>query len=298
MNPRNKNSPFFYIIVTSYNRADLLSRAINSVLQQDIPDWQVCIVDDGSNQATLDALRPFETIDNRVVVYYLPKNQGVNFARNYALNRIQNYKTQGFVTFLDDDDLLIEQALSIFKSKIQKYPDEGWFVANCETLTGRRLTKIKTYGKGNYIDDYMFSSRLRGDAMHMISLEAIGNNRFSNHFKNSEEWIWFLQIAKNIDFYAFNQSLKRVDYQESGLSTLKVNQGNRLNVFKVKETLCLDLKPAYLAEQRMLLAREYFRDGQIELGMSKLRQAFAHQWWKAKWYQILVFGLYRSVSNE
>jgi hypothetical protein len=42
-------------------------------------------------------------------------------------------------------------------------------------------------------------------------------------------------------------------------------------MYQTKEVLCQDLKPKYLAEQRMLLAREYFRDGQVGIGMEKLR---------------------------
>jgi len=38
---KSNDAPLFYIIVTSYNRAELLGRAINSVLQQDNPNWRI-----------------------------------------------------------------------------------------------------------------------------------------------------------------------------------------------------------------------------------------------------------------
>jgi hypothetical protein len=37
-------------------------------------------------------------------------------------------------------------------------------------------------------------------AMRVISLEIIGNNRFTDQFKNAEEWIWLLKIAKRTIF--------------------------------------------------------------------------------------------------
>lgn len=287
----------FHIITPSYNRPELLQRAVDSVLQQDNSNWNLHIVDDGSDKKTLAFLQRLEATDSRLKIYYLPKNQGVNFVRNFALNRISEQFSKGFVTFLDDDDQLNDGCLNMIDEQIKQHPDYKWFVGNCLDLTGKVITKIKHYGIGNYIDDYMFSSRLRRDAQHIICISTIAHNRFSTEFRNSEEWVWFLQIAKNTNYFAFNKSLKLVDYQVDGLSAKKVNKDKKLKVFLLKEQVCFDLKPTYLAEQRVLLAREYFRSNNFQLGMQKLNQAFSQRWWDIKWYQIFFYGLYRRVFS-
>jgi len=290
-----KEKILFHIITPSYNRPELLQRAVDSVLKQDDHKWNLHIVDDGSSEKTLAYLRHINMIDPRIMVYFLQKNQGVNFVRNFALNRILEQFSEGYVTFLDDDDQLVDSCLSNIEEQIMRYPSYKWFIGNCINLTGEVITKIKCYGRGNYIDDYVFSSKLRGDAIHIISLSAISQSRFTEEFRNSEEWVWFLQIAKNTDYFSFNKNLKLVDYQVDGLSAKKVNRDKKLKVFLLKEQLCLDLKPAYLAEQRTLLAREYFRENDFKIGMQKLKQTFSQRWWTLKWYQILFYGLYRRL---
>ncbi|MBD3750772.1 MAG: glycosyltransferase family 2 protein [Sphingobacteriales bacterium] len=285
--------PLFYIITPSYNRPELLERAINSVIRQNYPNWQLYIVDDGSLPETLVRLYDIEKLDERIKVYFLPKNQGVNFVRNFALNRIMETTQDGYITFLDDDDQLVEGSLEAISDVIKTQPRLSWIIGNCIDLSGKLITKIKSYGKGNYIDDYMFSSNLRRDAMHVISIQAIGEHRFTKEFRNSEEWIWFLSIAKKTDFYSVNQNWKWVDYQDTGLSAKKVNDDKKLRVLQLKEQLSHDLKPAYLAEQRMLLAREYFKKQAIKPGMKKLKQAFPLMWHAPKWYQILLLGVFR-----
>ncbi|WP_178863890.1 glycosyltransferase family 2 protein [Thiomicrorhabdus cannonii] len=285
--------PVLFIITPSYNRPELLDRAINSVIKQHYPNWRLYIVDDGSQPETLLRLYDIERLDQRIKVYFLPKNQGVNFVRNFALNRIMETGQNGYIIFLDDDDQLAEESLLAITSVIKTHPKIDWFVGNCVDLSGKLITKIKVYGEGNYINDYLFSSRLRRDAMHVISTGAIGKHRFSQEFRNSEEWIWFLNIAKETDFYSINQNWKQVDYQETGLSAKKVNDDKKLRVLQIKEQLSQDLKPVYLAEQRMLLAREYFKKQAIKLGMRKLIQAFPLMWYVPKWHQILLLGIFK-----
>ncbi|MBK9042499.1 MAG: glycosyltransferase family 2 protein [Saprospiraceae bacterium] len=58
----SNQSPFFSVIIPTYNRVTLLQNAVRSVLNQTIRDWQLVIVDDGSTDSTKNYLHSLEGI--------------------------------------------------------------------------------------------------------------------------------------------------------------------------------------------------------------------------------------------
>ena len=51
--------PFFSVIIPTYNRAEILTRALNSILNQSFSDWELIVVDDGSNDNTKEIVQVF-----------------------------------------------------------------------------------------------------------------------------------------------------------------------------------------------------------------------------------------------
>lgn len=84
-------------IIVSYNRLDLLHRAIQSALAQTLPDCEVIVVDDCSSFDIHEALRPYNA---SVKVVRTPHNAGCSYARNLGIDNA----TGEFIAFLDDDD--------------------------------------------------------------------------------------------------------------------------------------------------------------------------------------------------
>lgn len=89
------------IIIPVYNAKQTLSRCLDSVLMQDYKDYEVILIDDGSNDGSAAICDEYASKDSRVIVLH-EDNHGVSFARNAGLNIAQ---TQ-FVTFIDSDDLV------------------------------------------------------------------------------------------------------------------------------------------------------------------------------------------------
>lgn len=86
------------IIMPTYNRADFIEQAINSVLAQTYTKFELLIVDDGSTDNTRDLLQPL-LADSRLR-YFHQANQGQSIARNLALSEAKGE----FVCFLDSDN--------------------------------------------------------------------------------------------------------------------------------------------------------------------------------------------------
>ncbi len=98
-------SPFFTIIIPTYNRANLLPRAIQSVLNQTFEDWEMIIVDDGSTDETSKVV----VLNNDLrIKYFRQKNGGRGSARNQGVNRASGQ----YLCFLDDDDYYLPEFLS------------------------------------------------------------------------------------------------------------------------------------------------------------------------------------------
>jgi len=93
MNP----APLVSVILPTYNRADLLPRAVSSVLAQTYPHWELIVWDDGSTDNTAEVVRSYG--DERVR-YFRNDNHGISYARNRA---VENARGE-LLAFLDSDD--------------------------------------------------------------------------------------------------------------------------------------------------------------------------------------------------
>ncbi|MFV0634369.1 glycosyltransferase [Demequina sp.] len=91
--------PLVSIILPTWNRAEKLRHAIDSVTAQSYAQWELIVVDDGSIDDTASVLESAAAKDRRVVPIQMP-HRGVSAARNVALSRSQGK----YVAFLDSDN--------------------------------------------------------------------------------------------------------------------------------------------------------------------------------------------------
>lgn len=104
------DDPVVSVVIPTYNRADLLERAIQSVLGQTFENFEVVVVDDASEDDTKDVV---EDIDDPRIEYIRHRtNRNGAVARNTGIDA----STGEFVAFLDDDD-------EWYPSKLEKQLD-------------------------------------------------------------------------------------------------------------------------------------------------------------------------------
>ncbi|MEO1300540.1 MAG: glycosyltransferase family 2 protein [Cyanobacteria bacterium J06636_16] len=108
------NAPLLSIIIPTYNRPDLLSRAVNSALAQTLKEIEVVVVDDGSVPA-VDLPE-----QDRLRVIRLDPNQGGSAARNRGAEAARSR----WITYLDDDDVLLPEMAAKALEAIQQLPHD------------------------------------------------------------------------------------------------------------------------------------------------------------------------------
>ncbi len=111
MNNQQQASPLFSVIIPTYNRAHLLPRAIKSVLNQNCPEWELIVVDDGSEDNTRELVARYE--DKRVKYVY-QEHQERSTARNTGIEAAKGQ----YICFLDDDDYFLDIHLTMLEQAI------------------------------------------------------------------------------------------------------------------------------------------------------------------------------------
>lgn len=135
----NNSSPFFSVLIPSYNRPAYLVECIQSVLSNEGEDFEIIISDDASPLAKniAEAVKPFLERSN-IRFYQRPCNLGEPANRNFLVSQAQG---QYNIT-LSDDDTLYPHALSTVRRWINRSPDHDMY------LFGYRVVDV--YGKKRY----------------------------------------------------------------------------------------------------------------------------------------------------
>lgn len=147
------------IIVPVHNAGSFLEQAIRSVEKQTVGDWELILVDDGSDDGSGDVCDAASARDGRVRTIHTP-NAGVSSARNKGLDAA----TGDWITFLDADDTLAPDALELMLSTARgeganivfaetfcgenEPPARRNREARCETISGEEATRRTLYQRG------------------------------------------------------------------------------------------------------------------------------------------------------
>lgn len=124
--------PLVSIIMPTYNRADTIERAINSVINQTLLDWELIVVDDGSTDNTAELIRQRYAHEPRVALIR-QENQGVSGARNTGLH-VSDGK---YIAFLDSDDEYLPHHLELESTFLETHPEENFVTAELWEDLGR-----------------------------------------------------------------------------------------------------------------------------------------------------------------
>jgi glycosyltransferase involved in cell wall biosynthesis len=193
-------------VMPTKNRADMISQAIQSIIDQTFSNWELIIVDDHSdeNDNTEEVVKSFD--DKRIRYYKLPdgNGRGIACARNFG----NMMAKADIIAVMDSDDVSypfrFELTLKEFKEKncdlvygeIDYWNDETENTKKRDNEYYSRKFDLKTYQKLNFIPHSTVSYRKS------MVLEFA----YNSFFRRAEDYDLFLRLSRNEYHFSFIQS--------------------------------------------------------------------------------------------
>jgi len=122
----HENEIFVSVVVPTYNRAHLIAETIQSVIDQTYSNWELIIVDDGSEDDTKNIVDKFK--DKRIQYFAIDHCGIFGKVRNVGMQRAKG----DVIAFLDSDDLWKPDKLSFQLSILKQDPDAGFIFGHSE----------------------------------------------------------------------------------------------------------------------------------------------------------------------
>src|ERR1019366_3325072 len=215
--------PFFSIIIPTYNRAFFLSKAIESVINQTVQDWELIIVDDGSTDNTKNIVEIYSANDNRIK-YIFQQNLERSAARN---NGIRNANGE-FICFLDSDDYYSKERLEGLYDFINNSTEKialfytGICFKKNEVITPRH--ELKNTFKNNL--DFI-TQAIIGTPQTCIHKSILKKYLFNYDFKIGEDMELWLRIANEYPIVYIDKQFTIIasDHDDRSVDEKRFNSG-------------------------------------------------------------------------
>jgi len=184
------------VIIPTYNRAHLLTQAIDSVLAQTFKDFELIVVDNYSSDNTESVIKSY---DDRRIRYFKNQNNGlVSVNRNYGIQ-----KSRGeYIAFLDDDDLWLpeklEKQVKLLDSNKELglvYSDIHIIGSNGNLLKDTYFHSVKPF-RGNVFNELLIANFI-GSLTVVVRKEALSKvGVFDLKYIIAQDYDLWLRIAE------------------------------------------------------------------------------------------------------
>jgi len=206
---KRQNMPLISVVIPVYNGEKTIAETIESVLNQSFSDFELIVINDGSQDSTLDILASIQ--DPRIKIFSYP-NAGLSASRNRGISQASGE----FIAFLDADDLWTPDKLEAQLTALQENPNAAvaysWTDFIDETSQFLADGSHRTANGDVYADLLLFNVLENGSnpLIRMQALINIGN--FDESLLASEDWDMYLRLAARYHFIcvSFPQILYRV----------------------------------------------------------------------------------------
>ncbi len=222
------------VIVPVYNAEIYLRQCVESVLAQTYSDWELILVDDGSTDGSGLICDGFAASDDRINVVHR-SNGGLSIARNVGIDLARN----GYITFLDADDMLHPQFLELSMDLIEKSDAD----AACFGFSSSKESLCRNFTTGKHAgvsDGKVYTELVLYQTDRSQTCSMCGKLFRSAVFDK----IRFTPAVgyEDLDiFYRIFPYLKTIVYSDSELYYYRVNPTSYIHSFKESRKDVLDI---------------------------------------------------------
>jgi glycosyltransferase involved in cell wall biosynthesis len=292
------------VIIPTYNQSNLLSEAIESVLQQSLQDFEIVISDDGSTDDTAKVVRCIK--DNRIKYFY-KQNRGLASARNAGIVNAGGK----YIAFLDSDDLYTKKYLEIMTGRLDE--NEGFGLAYSQFTNiypdGHRETGFK--------EDRLLSGKLTRNffgrmpcilpSATVLRREVLKDFYFDENLKLTEDIDFFMRLSAKTKFLCVPEATvtRRVsDGSLSNQATRTINPNTALILERFFYHFNNErIVPAKLARKKISreyrgLARQHYKAGNRKATIELLKKAIAYHPYDQHYYKELLKAFLLRGKND
>lgn len=197
---------YISVIIPTYNRQRYLQKAIDSVVAQTYPYFELIVVDDGSDDDTAALVAGY----NREIVFIQQENKGPAAARNTGIRAARH----DILAFLDSDDWFAENKLAKQLGAMQANP--AFLISHTQETWFRNGKILNQKAKHNKNGGYIFSQSLKlcavGMSTVMIRREVFDTfGLFDEEFRCCEDYEFWLRVSAKQDFLLVDEPLTLKD---------------------------------------------------------------------------------------
>ncbi|MBT2624979.1 glycosyltransferase family 2 protein [Bacillus sp. ISL-32] len=185
--------PKVSVIMTSYNKSDYVAKSIKSILAQTFPDFELLIMDDNSNEETLNEIRPFLE-DSRVRFYKSDvsevKERTEKTRYSALINQAIELAEGEYITYATDDNIYMPDRLKKMAHELDVHPEKDVIYSSSKTyhLNQQQEVVKETVRPANQV---MWNAPCAVDhcsVMHRFSVLEKVKDTFGSYWDESPEY--------------------------------------------------------------------------------------------------------------
>lgn len=225
--------PMISVIIPTFNYAEFISDAIDSVLAQTFKDFEIIVVDDGSTDNTKDILNKYS--DN--IKYYYQDNKGPASARNLGIkNAIGSY-----ICFLDSDDIFMPNKLKLQIDTFNSISKQNiaLLYSNFTSVNKKLDLSIQHYKCPKFQShkiafDYLIKNNFINTSTVMVKRDFLCDvDLFNEKLKYLEDYDLWLKLGSKYEFFHIRKFLVKTrshnkNYSKQVNRTVKINCLNEI----------------------------------------------------------------------
>lgn len=271
--------PLVSVVIPTYNRKELVARAVHSVLAQTYKNLECIVVDDCSTDGTDLMLEKLALNDSRVRVIRHAENRHVSAARNTGIAASRGE----FVAFLDDDDVWLPRKLELQVRVLLDAPATvGLVYCWLDIYRGAEVVGTRRPAlRGNVFERMMLSQPLGNASTLLVRREtAVGIGGFDESLPRGNDGDFIRRISERyevelvpevlVHYFVDHEGYRRITSRDRA-GVLNAAKGHEAKLVKFKDALSErpDLHAALLAH----IGRHYARAGDGHRAIASIRAA-------------------------
>jgi glycosyltransferase involved in cell wall biosynthesis len=235
--PELMPAPLISVMMPAYNAERHIGPAIESVLSQSCPDWELVIINDGSTDGTARVIAGYN--DPRIRVFHQP-NSGEAAARNRALTELRGE----YVAFLDADDQYLPDHLALTVRYLIERPEldgvytDGYYIDEA----GNRLATLASHRRGPF-EGHIFEQVLRASDVFgppiclLLRRQTIVDKHldFDHEIVIGPDWDFEVRYTETANFGYLNQKTLHYRVHSTNVTVATRSQKRKLSLARCRE---------------------------------------------------------------